>query len=121
MAVFMGVHGSVCMGVLVRVPVLVIVGVRVIMRMVVGVGVLVLMILDRVIVFVLVSFVSDDVDLGPAEPSAHHFAALETGTDVQGRCGVLQDREGDARIDQGTKKHVAGNAGEAFEIRNSHQ
>jgi hypothetical protein len=121
MCVFMIVHGPIRMGVLVSVLMLGIRPVRVLMRMLVGVRVLVLMILKGVIVVVLVNFVDDDVDLGAAQSSAHYLAALETRTDVQGCCGVLQQGKGNARIDQGAKEHVTGDAGEAFEIRNSHQ
>jgi hypothetical protein len=93
----------------------------VIVRMVVGVRVLVLMILNGVLVVVVVNFIGNDIDLGPTESPTHYLAALEARTDVQGCCGVLQQGEGNARIDQGAKEHVTGDAGEAFEIRNSHQ
>lgn len=119
MAVYVGVHRAICMGVFVSVLMLVIMRVRVLMRMVVGV--LVLMILDGMIVVVVVNFIGDDIDLGPGESPAHYLAALETGADVQGCRGVLQKRERNARIDQGAEEHVAGDAGEAVEVRNSHQ
>ena len=83
MCMLMGVHCAIRMGVFVSVLMLVIV------RMVVGVRVLVLMILNGMIVVVLLNFIGDDIDLGPAESTAHHFAAFETGTDVQGCRGVL--------------------------------
>lgn len=114
MAVYVGVHRAICMGVFVSVLMLVIMRVRVLMRMVVGVRVLVLMI-------VVVNFIGDYIDLGPGESPAHYLAALETGADVQGCRGVLQKRERNARIDQGAEEHVAGDAGEAVEVRNSHQ
>ena len=111
----MGMHRAICMGVFVSVLMLVIV------RMVVGVRVLVLMILNGVLVVVVVNFIGNDIDLGPTESPTHYLAALETGSDVQGCRGVLQKRERNARIDQGAKEHVTGDAGKAFEIRNSHQ
>jgi hypothetical protein len=94
---------------------------RLFVPMIVGVRVLVLMILHGMIVVVLVNFIRDDVNLGSAKAAAHHLAAIETRTDVQSCCSVLKQREGHARIHQGPKEHVTGDAREAFEIRNSHQ
>jgi hypothetical protein len=101
--------------------------VLVLMRMFVRVRMFVLMILNRVIMpVIVVALVQvlpfyEDVDLGPAEPPAHHLTALETRTHVQGCHGVLKHGEGDTGIHEGAEKHVAGDTGKAFEISNSHQ
>jgi hypothetical protein len=113
----------------VRVPMLIGVRVRMLIRMFVRVRMFVLMILNRVLVIVPVLVLVlmevlpfyEDVDLGTAEPPAHHLTALETRTHVQGCHGVLKHGEGDTGIHEGAEKHVAGDTGKAFEISNSHQ
>ena len=117
------VHSSIGVRVFVAVSVPMLIGprVRMAMRVLVRVRMLVLVILNRMSVIVLVGFVRDDVDFGSGEAAAHDLPALQTRTDVQGCHRVLKYGEGYAGIDEGTEKHVAGDAGEAFEIRDSHQ
>jgi len=97
------------------------------MRMLVRVRMFVLMILNRVIMpVIVVALVQvlafyEHVDLGPGESPAHDLPALKPRTDVQGCHRVFQHGEGDPGIHKSAEKHVAGDAGEAFEISNSHQ
>jgi hypothetical protein len=111
--VLMRMHGSICVRVFVFM--LMIVTVRVHVRM------LVLVILHWMIVNVLVALSRQDVDFGSAETAAHDLPVLEARANVESRNRVLKNREGNASIDEGAEKHVAADAGEAFEISNSHR
>lgn len=63
----------------------------------------------------------DDVHFCGGESAAHDLALFETGADVEGLGGLFEEREGDACIDESTEEHVAANAGEAFEITDTHR
>lgn len=102
------------------VSVRVFVGVTMFMQMIGRVSVfvrmrmLVLVVLHGMGVIVLVVVFSDDVDLGSGEAAAGDLACFKSRTDVQGGSSVLEQREGNAGVDEGTEKHVARDTGEAF-------
>jgi len=127
MSVLMIVYRSMRMSVFMRMNVLMLVIVRMrmfvlmIWLMLMAVRLFVLMILHGMSVFVMLDFIRDDVNLGPAKSPAGHLPALKTRADVQPRCSALQQGEGNARIHKRAQKHIAADAREAFEIRNSHQ
>ena len=124
MRVLVRVYCSVRMRVFVGVPVpMLIVRVGMLMRVLVRVRVFVLMILNGVVVIVFVRVLAfyKHVDLGPGESPAHDLPALKPRPDVQGCHRVFQHGEGDSGIHKSAEKHIAGDAGEAFEISNSHQ
>jgi hypothetical protein len=119
--VLMRVHCAISVSVLVSVLVLVTVGVRMLVLVIVNVRVGVIVLVDSFDVGVLVIGLGDDVDLGSGEAAAHDFAAFNARIDVQGCNSVFEHGKWDASIDEGSEEHVAADAGEAFEIGNSHQ
>lgn len=98
---FVGVHGSIGMAVLVR------------MSMAEGVFVVQLLVFGGFIA-------GQHVNLRSGDPAAAHFAHLETGANVQGGRSFFKQFEGHACIDECAEQHVAANAGKAFQISNTH-
>jgi hypothetical protein len=118
MRVLMTVCGAIGVDVLLSVVVL--------MLMVVRMGMLVFVIVDvgmsvLVMVSVYVFRAGKDVDLGSGEAAADDLVLFEPGTDIEQCRGVLQDGKRHTSIDKGAQEHVAADAGEAFEISNSHR
>jgi len=99
----------------------------------VGVGMTVLMLLGvmmmvgigRVIVRVLMSRLGDvavieHVNLRCSDAAAVHLLNAQRRADIEGAHGLFKHGRGNARIEQGTQKHVAGSTGKAFEISETH-
>jgi hypothetical protein len=104
--VFMGVHCSISVSVLV----LMIVGVRMFVLVIVNVRVGVIVLVGSFDVGVLVSGIGDDVDLGSGEAAAHDSAAFNARIDVQCCNGMFESGERHTGIDEGAEEHVAANA-----------
>jgi hypothetical protein len=64
--------------------------------------------------------VHDDVELGSRDASAIDARDLQRGPDVEVGDGLLQDRKRNSGVEQGAKKHVATDSGEAVEIGYTH-
>ncbi len=63
---------------------------------------------------------NEDIHLGCRNSRPIHARNFQTRTNVESRHGVLEQLRRNARIHQGSEKHVAAHAGEAVEIGNSH-
>jgi len=100
--------------------------------MLVRVGMSVLMLLavmmagvGRVIVRVLMSRLGDvavieHVNFRSRDAAAVHLLNAQRRADIEGAHGLFKHGRGNARIEQGTQKHVAGSTGKAFEISETH-
>ena len=62
----------------------------------------------------------EDVDLGRGDPAAINLLNGERCVEFECGDGLMENFGGDAAIDQGSKKHVAADAGEAVEIGDAH-
>ena len=61
-----------------------------------------------------------DVNLCGGDSAAVDFFDAKGGVEVQGSGGIVEDFGVDSGVDEGSEKHVAGDAGEAFEIGDTH-
>jgi hypothetical protein len=61
-----------------------------------------------------------DVDFGAGDAAAVDFFDLESGAEVEGCGGVVEDLGVDSGVDEGAEEHVAADAGEAVEIGDTH-
>jgi hypothetical protein len=114
--------GGCCCG-SVRVGVSVFVGVRVLVAVGFGVGVLVGMV---VVVMVMAGgfgelSVFQDIDLGGADAAAVYMMKVQLGSYIQGFGRLLQKFGGDSGVEERSQEHVSADAGEAFEISDTHR
>ncbi len=86
------------------------------MRVIVMMMIVVAMIVRRV------GFVAVDQHMGFARADAAAIYGIEREgcAEIERRGGLLEERGGDASIDQGAEQHVSADAGEAFEIADAH-
>jgi hypothetical protein len=56
-----------------------------------------------------------------SDSAAVDLLNLERRTDIEGAHGVFEHEGGDACIEQGSQKHIAGSTGKAFEIGKTHE
>src|SRR3569832_151068 len=96
-----------------------IVRMSVFMLMIVAVRMLVLVSLHGMNVIVLKAVFCEDFNLGSGKTSAQDFPVLETSSNVESGNSALKSRERNTSIHEGAEKHVAADAGEAFEISNT--
>ena len=61
-----------------------------------------------------------DVDLGAGDAASIHGFDVQRRAEVHGGCCILKDAGVDPGVNQGSEKHVSGDAGEAVEIGDAH-
>ena len=64
--------------------------------------------------------VFEDVDLGAGDAAAVYGFDPETGVDAERPGRVVEHVFGNAGVDEGAEKHVAGDTGEAIEVGDAH-
>ena len=101
--------------------VIVLMSMRVFVGMIVAVGMFVLVILHRMSLIVLMAVFCEDIDLGSGKATAKDLPVLKASSNVESSNRLLKQRDRNTSIDEGAEKHVAADAGEAFEISNTHQ
>ena len=80
----------------------------------VGVGVGVVRLMDLMVG-------RNHVDFGRGNAAAHYLAHFEAGAHIQRSGSFGEWGEGNAGVNQCAEQHVAANAGETFQISNTHR
>ena len=75
----------------------------------------------RMIVCLYILVFDDDIDLGSSQPATTDLVHLKACTDIERRSRLFKQRKRHARIHKRAKQHVAADAGEAFQISDSHE